>query len=81
MITRYFCTLFDSNYLLKGLAMLRSLERNCREAKIFVLCMDDQTKYILERLDMPCVKCITLAEVENEELLKAKADRGVAEYC
>lgn len=81
MIPRYFCTLFDSNYLLKGLAMIRSLARHCPGANIYVLCMDDQTKYILSRLDMPFVHCITLGEVENEELLKAKADRGVAEYC
>lgn len=81
MTTRYFCTLFDSGYLLKGLAMIRSLERFCRGMKIHVLCMDEQTKYILERLDLRFVNCITLAEVENEELLRAKADRGVAEYC
>jgi len=81
MTPRYFCTLFDSGYLLKGVAMLRSLGRFCSGAKIYVLCMDEQTKYILERLDLPFVTCITLAEVENEELLKAKADRGVAEYC
>ena len=81
MTTRYFCTLFDSNYLLKGLAMMRSLARCCPDMKIYVLCMDDQTREILERLEMPFVHCITLSEVENEELLKAKADRGIAEYC
>lgn len=81
MITRYFCTLFDSNYLLKGLAMISSLTRHCPGARVFVLCMDEQTKYILEQLDLPVVSCITLAEVENEELLKVKATRGVAEYC
>ncbi len=81
MNTHYFCTLFDSKYLLKGLAMIRSLSRYCPSMKIYVLCMDEQTKYILERLNLPFVKCITLAEVETEELLKAKADRGVAEYC
>lgn len=81
MTIRYFCTLFDSGYLLKGLAMIRSLACHCPGMKIYVLCMDDQTKVILERLDMPFINCITLAEVENEELLKAKADRGVAEYC
>ena len=48
---------------------------------IYVLCMDDQTKIIFERLDMSFVTCIPLAEVENKELLKAKSDRGVAEYC
>ncbi len=81
MTARYFCTLFDSGYLLKGLAMMRSLARFCTGAKIYVLCMDDQTKYVLERLDLPFVTCITLAEVEDDALLKAKADRGVAEYC
>lgn len=81
MTTRYFCTLFDSGYLLKGLAMLRSLRRYCPGAKIYVLCMDEQTKYILEKLDLSFITCITLAEVESEELLKAKADRSVAEYC
>lgn len=81
MTTRYFCTLFDRGYLLKGLAMIRSLARYCPDMKIQVLCMDDQTKSILDRLGMPFVNCVTLAEVENEELLSAKADRGVAEYC
>jgi hypothetical protein len=81
MTPRYFCTLFDSNYLLKGLAMIRSLERYCPGMKIHVLCMDDQTQHILDQLDMPFVDCIALKEIETEELLKAKADRGVAEYC
>lgn len=81
MTQRYFCTLFDSGYLLKGLAMIRSLARYCPGMKIYVLCMDMQTKYILERLELPFVTCITLAEVEDEELLQAKADRGIAEYC
>ena len=81
MTTRYFCTLFDSGYLLKGLAMIRSLARFCPGAEIYVLCMDEQTKYILEKLDLSFVICITLTEVEDEALLKAKSDRGVAEYC
>lgn len=81
MTMRYFCTLFDSGYLLKGLAMIHSLARFCQGMKIYVLCMDAQTKFILERLNLSYATCITLAEVENEELLKAKAERGVAEYC
>lgn len=81
MTPRYFCTLFDSGYLLKGVAMLRSLTRFCPGANVFVLCMDVQTEYILKRLDLPFVTCIALAEVEDKALLKAKADRGVAEYC
>ena len=81
MTIRYFCTLFDSGYLLKGLAMIRSLARHCPGMQIYVLCMDAQTKFILEHLNLPFVVCITLQEVENEELLAAKKNRGVAEYC
>jgi hypothetical protein len=81
MTTHYFCTLFDSGYLIKGLAMMRSLLRFCPSMKLYVLCMDAQTKEILEHLDLPSVHCITLAEIEDEALLKAKSERGVAEYC
>ncbi len=79
--TNYFCTLFDSGYLIKGVAMLRSLARYCSGARVFVLCMDEQTQQILERLDLSFVTCIPLRNIEDDALLKAKADRGVAEYC
>lgn len=81
MTPHYFCTLFDSGYLIKGLAMIRSLERYCPGMRIHILCMDEQTKVILEDLKMPFVRCVSLVEVETEALLKAKSDRGVAEYC
>ena len=81
MTAHYFCTLFDSGYLLKGIAMIRSLRRFCHNMKVFVVCMDQQSKYILERLVIPFATCITLAELEDDALLKAKSDRGVAEYC
>ena len=80
-MTRYFCTLFDSGYLIKGLAMMESLKRWCPDAHLFVLCMDAPAKDILTALKKPYLTCITLAEVETEELLEAKKTRGVAEYC
>jgi hypothetical protein len=67
--------------MLKGLTMIRSLVHFCPGTKIYVLCMDAQTEHVLKRLDLPFIKCIRLAEVENEDLLRAKAERGVAEYC
>lgn len=80
-IPRYFCTLFDSNYLLKGIAMLRTLRQHCPEAHVHVLCMDGQTREILEQLDLPYVSCISLAEIEDEALLEVKPGRSMAEYC
>ncbi|MFC3678313.1 hypothetical protein [Ferrovibrio xuzhouensis] len=81
MSPRYFCTLFDRNYLFKGVAMLQTLRQNCPDAHVHVLCMDAQTRSILEQLKLPDVVCLSLDEIEDEALLKAKADRGIAEYC
>lgn len=81
MTKRYFCTLFDSGYLLKGVAMLKSLARHCPDAHVHVLCMDRQAQDILTKLDLPYISCIPLSDLEDEALLEAKKDRGVAEYC
>lgn len=79
-MTHHFCTLFDSNYLLKGVAMIRSLAAHCPGAHVHVLCMDDQTGPILQSLGLP-VTCIALADLEDDTLRAAKRDRSVAEYC
>lgn len=81
MTTRNFCTLFDSNYLLKGVAMLRSLFKYCPDAHVHLLCMDEQTREIITALNFPAVTFISLAAIEDAALLKAKKDRSVAEYC
>lgn len=78
---RYFCTLFNSGYLVKGLAMVQSLVRNCPEAQIYVLCMDRKTQALLTQMRLPFVICIALEDIEDERLLQAKQDRSVAEYC
>jgi len=77
----YFCTLFDCNYLLKGVAMLRTLSQNCPDAHVHVLCMDDPTREILEQLELPYVTCLSLLELEDEALLAVKPGRSLAEYC
>ena len=78
---RHFCTLFDSNYLLKGLAMLRTLRQHCPDAHAHVLCMDSSTREILEEWGLPQVTCLSLSDVEDEALLVVKSGRSMAEYC
>ena len=70
---RYFCTLFDSNYLIKGLTMINSLTKYCKEFEIYVLCIDHKTKNFLEKINISQVKCIDLYDVENKSLLKASS--------
>ena len=81
MSKKNFCTLFDSNYLFKGVAMLQSLKKYCPDAYVYVLCMDSKTQEILGRLNLTFVTCVLLADVEDEELLRVKKDRDAAEYC
>ena len=52
---RYFCTLFDKNYLIKGLTMILSLKKFCGNSAVYVLCLDDKTKNILEQIKVPII--------------------------
>jgi len=77
-----FCTLFDRDYLFKGLALLESLERSIQGAfTLYVLCMDDTVYDVMRSMRLPQVQLIALADFEDEELLTAKATRSRAEYC
>ena len=78
---KYFCTLFDKNYLIKGLTMIKSLSKNCKNFKIYVLCLDDETQYILEENKINQISCIALKDIEDDELLYAKQSRTNTEYC
>lgn len=78
---RHFCTLFDVNYLTRGLALYRSLERHAHDFVLHVLCMDPATHELLGRLALPRVARIALEDLEDAQLLQARATRSVAEFC
>ncbi len=76
-----FCTLFDKNFLVHGLALYRSLEANCPEPlRLWILAMDDETYEILAALHLPNVTLIHLEEFEDEELKRVKETRSRVEY-
>ncbi len=76
-----FCTLFNSNYLTRGLAMYDSLAVHCPQFHLFIFTFDDKAADILKTLNLPDITVITLAEFEDEELLAIKPDRSPVEYC
>ena len=61
--------------------MIISLTKYCKNLTIFVLCIDNETKAIMEKINFVQIKCIKLSEVENDELKLAKKNRTTAEYC
>ncbi len=76
-----FCTLFDSFYLSRGLAMYESLETTGVDFHLYVFTFDDLCFSILESLNLKHVTLIPLSEFENTRLLNVKHERTKAEYC
>lgn len=82
-MTRTYCTLFDSNYLSRGLALYESLRRHDAGSSLRVFCMDEMAKTVLDQLALPGLVAIALEELEarDPELRAVKDDRTPLEYC
>lgn len=78
----HFCTYFDQRYLMRGLALIESLEAHCPQFEIWVLCLDDATCDLLTRLAWPGVHTIRVQEIEraNPDLAAVKPHRTLLEY-
>ena len=75
-----FCTLFDSGYLLRGLAMYQSLAKYCKDFHLYIFAFDDKAYQILKKLCLPKTTIISLKEFEDKKLLSVKPTRTKVEY-
>lgn len=76
-----YCTLFDSNYLTRGLAMYESLKNESDKFHLYIFAFDDRSNELLRKLNLEFVTIISLQEFEDEELLSLKSERSAGEYC
>jgi len=76
-----YCTLFDSNYLTRGLAMYESLKKHSDSFHLYVFTFDELSYKLLKKMSLSDMSVISLDEFEDEELLKIKGDRSAGEYC
>jgi hypothetical protein len=78
-----FCTLFDSKYLVRGLALYASLQEVEPRAQLRAFCMDERAYDVLKRLELPRLTAISLDDLERHDprLAAVKADRTQLEYC
>ena len=82
-MTRYYCTYFDRQYLIKGLALIDSLQQHSGDDfKVFVVCADELTRLLLTKLAVPQVITIPLHQLERGDnaLLATKQTRSLVEY-
>lgn len=76
-----YCTLFDSNYLTRGLALYESLKFYSTDFHLYIFAFDNRSLDLLKKLSLEHATIIGLLEFEDEELLAVKPTRSIGEYC
>lgn len=79
----YFATLFDFNYLSRGLSLLNSLEKVLpNNFNLFILALDDKTEAYFSENANPNITTLNLLQIESyyPALTIAKANRNKVEY-
>jgi hypothetical protein len=82
MADRVYCTYFDHNYLSRGLALHRSLQRHAPGSRLWVLCLSEACHQTLIALDLPDIVPVRLADFEaaDPEVAATRAHRSTIEY-
>lgn len=79
--THHYCTLFDSNYLNRGLALYESLKQHAKAFHLYIFCFDDRVYQVLSGMQLEYVTLISLEAFEDKALLAVKPTRTMGEYC
>ncbi len=80
---RHYVTYCDKNYLVRAVALARSLEAHESKAwKLYVVCCDELTRNLLTTLNLDGVVPIPLSDIERvfPQLDSCKHDRDLREY-
>ena len=61
-----FCTLFDSYYLDKGIALYQSLEKASDDFHLYIFCFDDKSRDVLKSRNMKHATILHHTDIEKE---------------
>ncbi len=76
-----FCAVFDKGFLTRAVALHRSLTEQCPDFVLWMLCMDNESHSMLQKLNLDRTKLLKLSDVEDDRMLAVKPGRTTAEYC
>lgn len=76
-----FCTLFDSYYIHKGIALYLSLEKVTQDFHLYVMAFDKASFEKLKSIGFDKMTIELLDDFETPELIAVKPTRNKAEYC
>lgn len=77
----HYVTLFDSLFLPQALALHASLQRHAGAHRLWMLCIDDESFDLLQRLGPSDCQPMRLADLETPALLAVRPTRSRGEYC
>jgi hypothetical protein len=79
---RHYCTYFDINFLVRGLALYESLRHHAQPFTLWVLCLDEATYIALTRLNYANLRPVRLADLETADpaLAATRTTRSRVEY-
>ena len=80
-MTRTFCTLFDKNFLHRGLALYASCVAQGDPFHLWILCLDDDTKHILDVMHLEHATPLSLEDIGDEDLRSLRTMRGPGEFA
>lgn len=72
---------FDKNFISRALTAYDSITPHIKEAEFWFLCLDKETKPIMEKLNLPNTHYINVEEMKNEALIKTREDRNDREFA
>lgn len=76
-----FCTLYDSNYISKGIALYLSIAQYTDDFTMYVMAMDRRCEEMLTQMNFAHIKVECIEDNMTDALLEAKGNRSRAEYC
>jgi lipopolysaccharide biosynthesis glycosyltransferase len=80
-MTTHVVSVFDKNYLCRALALYRSVASSLPDAQTWYLCLDDESKKIIEELRLPMLFASTLSDINDTELESTRKDRSAGEFA
>src|SRR6185437_9122184 len=82
MAERVYCTYFDHNYLTRGLALYRSLQRHAPGSRLWVLCLSESCYQALRALKLAnqIPRRLDDFETANPAVEATRASRSMIEY-
>jgi hypothetical protein len=76
-----FCTVTDKNYVYKWLALCHSIDRHMPDSKIWVLCLDNESKTVINKLGRKNIETVSIAGMKYPELEKLRETRTKQEFA